>query len=142
MIGTDKEKKIMRRKIEKNRKKLLKAAVKTDNWAKKNRGILLQKSAVFEKVVLFFLKSNNIKAIPQYPTFYKDKKYFLDIYLPEYKIGIEVDGDYHFTAEQHEKDESRTIVLKQMGIKILRIKNKEVASGIGLKTLLNQIRNA
>ncbi|GLO66126.1 PDDEXK family nuclease [Oceanobacillus kimchii] len=44
-----------------------------------------------EKTVRRWLESNDIKYVQEYP-FYK--KYFIDFFLPEHKVAIEVNGDY------------------------------------------------
>jgi len=53
--------------------------------------------------------------------------YIVDFYLPKYKLVIEVDGEYHDTPEQKQKDITREKHLVSLGYtKIIRFKNKDV----------------
>ena len=54
------------------------------------------------------------------------QNYILDFYCHEKKFAVEVDGGHHFTKEQIQIDEERTKVLKEIGIKLLRLTNEEV----------------
>lgn len=53
-------------------------------------------------------------------------------YIPDFRIGdliVEVDGEYHFTKEQREKDERRTKFLTKLGYTVVRITNEDVFAG-------------
>ncbi len=52
--------------------------------------------------------------------------YVLDFYCHKLRVSIGLDGGYHLTREQREKDQSRTQYLKELGIKEHRFANKEV----------------
>ena len=52
--------------------------------------------------------------------------YILDFYCPQEKLAIELDGQYHFEEAQMEKDRKRDLHLKELGIKVIRIENKNV----------------
>lgn len=54
--------------------------------------------------------------------------YIADFHCHEEKLIIEIDGDIHL--EQIEYDKLRENTLKEMGIKIIRFKNKEVLNNI------------
>ena len=54
--------------------------------------------------------------------------FIIDFYSPELRMGIEIDGDTH--AEQIEYDQSRTKILENLGIKIIRYTNLEVMQNI------------
>ena len=64
--------------------------------------------------------------------------YILDFYCPEYKLAIELDGEWHNTEEQKLKDDKRTAYLNSVGITVLRFENKEVFEGTD--NLLEEIR--
>jgi len=51
--------------------------------------------------------------------------YFPDIRINGTKLLIEVDGLYHFTPEQKEKDRIRTENLEENGYQVIRFTNKE-----------------
>lgn len=48
----------------------------------------------------------------------------IDIYLPDYKIGIEYDGLYYH-RNRHSKEESKNRILKEAGILLFRIKESD-----------------
>ncbi len=52
--------------------------------------------------------------------------YILDFYSKAPRLCIELDGEYHFSRGQQEKDLSRDIYLRTLGIKVLRFTNVEV----------------
>lgn len=56
----------------------------------------------------------------QYPAV----RYIVDFYIPEVKLGIEVDGGYHL--KRCKEDAARTRKLRRAGIRIIRFTNQEV----------------
>lgn len=76
------------------------------------------------------LKALKIKYEFQHIVFVNEKgKFFImDFYLPDYNVGIEIDGGYHFTHEQYLKDKERTkTILKFLKIRnIIRFNNDDV----------------
>ena len=52
--------------------------------------------------------------------------YVVDLFCPELRLAIEVDGDSHFEPEQMARDERRTTFLRQLGITVIRFRNDEV----------------
>lgn len=52
--------------------------------------------------------------------------YIADFACLESKLIIELDGDYHLTAEQIQKDQERTEKLSLLGYHVVRFKNEEV----------------
>jgi very-short-patch-repair endonuclease len=52
--------------------------------------------------------------------------FVLDFYCHKLKLSIEIDGGYHFTKEQTEKDKIRTNYLSEIGISEIRFTNKQV----------------
>ncbi|MBQ7742079.1 MAG: endonuclease domain-containing protein [Bacteroidaceae bacterium] len=65
--------------------------------------------------------------------------YIVDFVCIEKKLVIEVDGGYHSEYEQIEKDEFRTERLKDVGFRVIRFKNEEIAGN--LPEVLNIIKN-
>ncbi len=57
-------------------------------------------------------------------------RYILDFYSPEYKLGIEADGESHFGDKGKVKDELRTGKLAGYGIQILRFNNLDIINNI------------
>lgn len=53
--------------------------------------------------------------------------YIVDFYLPKSKLIIEIDGEYHETPEQKQKDSKRERHLVSLGYtKIIRFRNKDI----------------
>ena len=54
--------------------------------------------------------------------------YILDFYCPELKLAVEVDGRQHDAPFTAEYDDERTLRLKTLGIRVLRIPNEVIAA--------------
>jgi very-short-patch-repair endonuclease len=54
--------------------------------------------------------------------------YVVDFYCNEFKLAIELDGNFHTDAEAKEYDEARTLLLNELGITVLRFWNDEVVN--------------
>lgn len=100
-----------------------------DKWEKDTRERLLKESTKSERY-LYSNMPQELKrsAQKQYKIHVGKKIYFLDFYLPKYKIAIEVDGGYHSTQEQIDKDDARDSDLRDIGIITMRITNEDVWS--------------
>lgn len=53
-------------------------------------------------------------------------KYILDFYCPSERLGVELDGEDHYSDAGFEYDQGRTAYLEDLNIRILRFENKEV----------------
>lgn len=60
------------------------------------------------------------------------KDFVVDLFCYEAMLIIEVDGEVHDDPYQKERDIERTKILKSLGLKELRFKNKEVMNNIDL----------
>ena len=56
--------------------------------------------------------------------------YVLDFYCPSIRLCIELDGGVHNDEKVKQKDEERTVFLKQNRIQVLRFRNEEVEQNI------------
>ena len=74
---------------------------------------------------------------------YTDNKHFFiaDFYIPSKNLIIELDGEYHDDAKQQEKDIWRTKILKSLGYRVIRFKNKQITESKDLFWVLNIIEN-
>ena len=109
------------------------------NWCKETKNKLEENKTYSEKAFKYYLLKSKINFETQKLIIAKKNKvYFLDFYLPDYSIAIEIDGKYHSTEEQIKKDIERDADLQKLGIKTFRITNKQVLTG---KYNLNQILN-
>lgn len=70
-----------------------------------------------------------------------DRFYIADFCFPDTKLIIEVDGEYHFTPEQAERDKERTAILKNHGYTILRISNQRILSATDFDSLILELIN-
>ena len=60
----------------------------------------------------------------QYPLYFDNLNYIVDIYFPKYRVAIELDGGIHKTQETH--DLSRDVKIMDKGILLVRFTNKFV----------------
>ena len=86
-----------------------------------------------EKILWSVLRNRKLdrkKFIRQHPLIYENKNdkklsfYIPDFYCAEHRFVVELDGKIH--EYQKEYDTQRTLVINDMGIRVLRIKNEEV----------------
>ena len=56
--------------------------------------------------------------------------FIADFYCHQYKLVVEVDGEYHNDEEQLEYDEGRTAELERFGITVIRFTNDEVMANV------------
>ncbi len=57
---------------------------------------------------------------------YSIDNFILDFYCPQFKLAIELDGDYHFDEYQVERDKLRSEHLLNKNIRTLRFENFEI----------------
>jgi very-short-patch-repair endonuclease len=85
----------------------------------------LRASATPSEVNIYnYLRSQKIPFIFQAPFVICGKVFFSDFYLPEDKVIIEVDGGYHDSYTQHNKDKFRDLCFDGVRIKTIRISNE------------------
>lgn len=100
---------------------------KTLDIAKEFRRDLIIKQTPAEKEAKRVLKELKYRFAFQKEFFYsRGKFYILDFYLPLERIVIEIDGGYHNTVEQLEKDKIRTANIEKKNIKVIRFTNEVV----------------
>ncbi len=80
------------------------------------------------------------KFLRQHPLIYENKNnnlsfYIADFYCAEHHLVVELDGKIH--DEQKEYDEQRDLIINEMGITVLRIKNEEL---MDIETVKEKIR--
>lgn len=77
-------------------------------------------------------------------TFNRQKRldrYIVDFYCKPLNLVIEIDGSYHFEAEQRLKDSKRQNLLEEMGLNFLRFSEQQARKDmeVVLKTIMNYI---
>ena len=80
-----------------------------------------------EKLLWYSLRGSKVRGA-KFRRQHSVGRYILDFYCPDYRLAIELDGEYHDSAERKLNDAARTIALKAMGIQIVRFANDEVFS--------------
>ncbi|MEO8932811.1 MAG: DUF559 domain-containing protein, partial [Xanthomarina sp.] len=66
-------------------------------------------------------------------------EFIVDFFCVEKNLIIEIDGGYHNESKQKEADEMRTLILQELGFKIIRFTNEQVIGDID--SVLNQIES-
>lgn len=106
-------------------------------WIENIRRDLQLRANKYEHIVGDLLIRHNIHFYHQAHFVVEGHIYFADFYLPEFRLVIEVDGDYHNGICQKEKDDNRTDDLKFAGAKVIRILNKTT---LNEKLLLTKLK--
>ncbi len=107
--------------------KQYKASRKTREILEEYSEELKKNTTPSEKILRKLLKELNIKFVFQkHITYKKGVSYIMDFYLPMTKTCIEVDGGYHNTKLQEDKDLIRTSNLNKMKVEVIRFTNDEV----------------
>lgn len=109
------------RKKRKNPKKEKKAFLLKSS----NRKELLANTTGAEKKAAEILERANIRVIKQFPISTGRSTFFADLYLPDYRLVLEIDGGYHFTPDQRRKDANRSAVMRRLGLHIYRLTNHD-----------------
>lgn len=126
------EKKRLNKANKRQRQKLAKReAVKKalEDRANKFREDLIKKQTDSEKRFKIFLNRIGVKYEFQKIIFYDSSFYIVDFYLPSRKIVFEIDGGYHNSKEQKSKDNKRTGIIKNYGVKkVYRFTNEETTN--------------
>lgn len=93
------------------------------------RPLLMAKRTKYERVMEEKLRAAGFQVMAQKPFIQGNMYCFVDLYLPEIKTCIEVDGGYHLDPEQQRKDAWRDRYLtKERGFRVVRIWNEGVES--------------
>lgn len=125
--------------LEKNIEYLRKQQKKVANKEKKDIaktyvGDLRRNPTAAELKFMEIARLKHIELEFQHPIFIEyygkiDRFYIADFFDKKHKIVIEIDGKYHKTPEQKEKDRLRTWTLRNRGYGVYRITNEQVMAG-------------
>lgn len=89
---------------------------------KDKRRSLRNNSTFFEATLWNMLKAKQVNGL-KFRRQHSIGRYILDFYCPSIKLGIELDGNEHYTPAGLENDENRTAFLNDNGISIMRFEN-------------------
>ena len=112
----------------------------SSRWMRQRRADLMAHTSDAEKAAYKHLCSLGYNVIRQYPIDTGRKIYFADLYIPQLRCIVEIDGGYHYTKTQKRLDTNRSNGLWRKGFHVLRLSNHN-ARDIGkikakLKTLI------
>ena len=96
-------------------------------WVMENRRHLLRKVTTPEKITARMFAKFDDKPVRQAFFMIRKRCYFLDFFFPERMIAVEIDGSIHRLKREHDK--RRDADFRSIGIRTIRIKNKDVMSG-------------
>jgi very-short-patch-repair endonuclease len=114
---------------------------KIDKWAKKTRKRLDSESTYYARFFFTHLPAKIKKQIiRQCPVKIHGRQYFLDMYYKPKRVAIEIDGGYHTSKEQKERDEQRDKDLLELGVATIRITNSEAMSIACIDKVAAQIK--
>ena len=104
---------------------------------------ILEVNATYAERVLYSFLTGKINFEFQKIIYTDNKKHFFiaDFYIPSKNLIIELDGEYHDNIKQQDKDIWRTRILKSLGYKVIRFKNKQITESRDLSWILNIIEN-
>ncbi len=105
-----------------------------EKWRRKD---LRKKSTKAEKILWEYLRNRKLAGF-KFKWQYSVDAFIIDFYCSKVKLGIEVDGEVHFTEEEKNYDENRSGFLSDFGIEIIRFKNDEVFNNVEM--VLNKIK--
>ncbi len=106
-----------------------------EKWRRKD---LRKKSTKAEKILWEYLRNRNLAGF-KFKRQYSVDSFIIDFYCPKVKLGIEIDGEVHFTEEAKNYDENRSGFLSDFGIDIIRFRNDDIYNN--LKVVLNTIED-
>lgn len=101
---------------------------------------LLSHTTNAEKAAANICVQLGYKVIQQQPIVTGRKLYFADIYLPEIKTIVELDGAYHFTKDQKRKDNNRSSGIWRLGYHVVRLNNHDARNPQKVKAKLDMIK--
>lgn len=103
----------------------LSAAMKA--WVQRQRRELVKTATLPEKLTARMLSRFSDKPTRQAFFMIRKRCYFLDFFFPERMVAVEIDGSSHMTRKAH--DRQRDADFRSIGIRTIRIKNKDVMGG-------------
>jgi very-short-patch-repair endonuclease len=98
---------------------------------------LRKKSTKAEKILWEYLRNRKLAGF-KFKRQYSVDAFIIDFYCPKVKLGVELDGEVHFTDEAKEYDENRSGFLSDFGIELIRFNNDEVVNNVEM--VLNKIK--
>ena len=106
------------------------------NIVKETVRYLRRKQTPAEQVLWEAIRNRSLKGckfLRQYPIIFEDRglpRFLIaDFYSHEARLVIELDGPVH--ERQKDYDDARTVAIRDLGLRVIRFKNRDVLSDIG-----------
>ena len=96
-------------------------------WVRATMSRLMHNTVLPERVAAMMAGRFETKPIRQAFFMIRKRCYFLDFFLPQYMVAVEIDGSVHRLKKDH--DRRRDADFRSIGIRTIRIKNKDVMEG-------------
>lgn len=96
-------------------------------WVRNNMKKLMQIPTLPEKVSAIMMGNFDEKPIRQAFFMIRGRCYFLDFFFLSMMVAVEIDGSVHKYKKEH--DRRRDADFRSIGIRTVRISNKDVMSG-------------
>lgn len=94
-------------------------------WIKQRRMELASCCSDAEKAAYNNLVKLGYSPIKQFPIWTGRKIYFADLYIPKWRLIVEIDGGYHLMQSQRRKDKNRSSGLWRLGYHVARLSNHD-----------------
>ena len=104
-----------------------KLSEQTRLWVISNRRRLLRNVTLPERVTAQMLARFDDRPVRQAFFMIRKRCYFLDFFFPERMVAVEIDGSVHKLKKAH--DRQRDADFRSIGIRTIRISNKDVMDG-------------
>ena len=106
-------------------------------WVMTTMQRLMHNTVLPERVAANMAAMFETKPIRQAFFMIRKRCYFLDFFLPQYMVAVEIDGSAHKFKKEH--DRRRDADFRSIGIRTIRIKNKDVMEGRFYEKLFNRL---
>ena len=106
-------------------------------WIVENRRRLQATATLPEGISATMLARFDDRPVRQAFFMIRKRSYFLDFFFPKHMIAVEIDGSSH--KYRREKDRRRDNDFRSIGIRTIRISNKDVMNGHLLDKLFSKL---
>ena len=100
---------------------------RTRKWVEESRKRLLKEATLPEKITARMMAGMEERPTRQAFFMIRKRCYFLDFFFSRLMLAVEIDGSVHKLKKAHDK--KRDADFRSIGIRTLRIKNKDVMNG-------------
>lgn len=88
----------------------------------------MSKATGAEGAAYRILRQLGFEVVRQFPIATGRHWYFADLYVPAFRLIVEIDGGYHGTQRQKRNDRNRSANIRRLGYHVCRLSNREARS--------------